>query len=249
MWNVVSSVDRFSGTSGGAGAGLPMLLLAVALLSLSGCRQYHYVVRHDGVALFSDESRTEVIGRMPRYHHGALGLRRPGAGLVEVEYEGRQGIAEASGLRIFSYPYPRFSDSRVRDETIRRNIREVILEGSGWSDVVQAAVRADRILHGFTREQVELAWGLPRTMVPAEDGGMRWIYRFTRYRARDEVYLHPYQPARAGISYWSGSGWAFDFTFPAYSATLHRHYFPVNLEREVLFDRAGRVAGWEGHDR
>ena len=114
--------------------------------------------------------------------------------------------------------------------------------------MVKAAVRADRILRGFTREQVELAWGLPRTIVPAEDWGERWVYRFRRFRARDEAYVHLYQPSRAGVSYWNGSGWGFDFVFPVHSATLRRHYFPVTLEREVHFDRAGHVVGWGGHD-
>ncbi len=229
------------------GVALPAVGLLV-LAAASGCRSYHYVVRTDGAPLYADEDGEDVIGRMDQFHHESLGVGDPTGDRVEVTYQGREGYADPADVRVFSYDSGTFARAQDRNDQVRHNLREVILETTPWPRRVEAAIRDDRLLKGMTREQVELAWGLPNTIVPdgRGGGGERWVFRITRYEEREAVHSgYTYAHFR---SYGGCGSYGRSIHAPIYTTYVTRYTVPVSFRRDVYFDADGRLAGWTSDD-
>lgn len=215
------------------------LALAVSLAS-AGCRSPHYVVIEDGAPLYAGPQGDQVLARMPRYHHEPLGERpESGAARVALTFEGQAGWAERDSIRTFEYLNPTLDDGQSRDKAIRREVRELQLAelGAEWTNDEVAAIRAERVLPGMTRTQVEVAWGWPISVESTgAPGGERWVYRDCRVT-----------PVRRWVeSPWSSS-WGADAAsighrdewrnYPAWVTVR----VPVTIERMVEFDEHGKV--------
>lgn len=122
-----------------------------------------------------------MLARMPRYHHEPLDERPEAqAARVPITFEGKEGWAERRSIRTFDYLHPALDEGQSRDKAIRRELRELQLAdlGAEWSHDDVAAIRAERVLPGMTRLQVEVAWGWPVSVESTgAPGGERWVYR------------------------------------------------------------------------
>lgn len=217
------------------------LALAVALAA-AGCRSPHYVVIQDQAPLYADAQGDEVVARMPRYHHEPL-EERPASGSTRVAltFAGVTGWAERESIRTFDYLDPVLDDGQSRDQAIRREVRELQLAelGSEWSNDDVAAIRAERVLPGMSRMQVEVAWGWPVSVEPTgAPGGERWVYRDSQV---------------APVRRWVESPWTSTSGADMSSSIGHRDEWrqypawvtvrvPVTIERIVEFDEQGKVA-------
>lgn len=167
--------------------------ISVALLALmglaSGCRVHEYVVAGDEVPLYATPAFDRVVDHMPLGHHERISEEDSKHGVVKVEFHGRTGYAKASDLKTLSYTRPELDEGADREETVGRAVRDVTVKAAGrdWTDDVKDAVRDGRVTDGMSREQVELAWGWPRTIEPLANppSGERWIYRRRGYECLD----------------------------------------------------------------
>lgn len=213
--------------------------LALALAA-GGCRSPHYVVIEHDAPLYADAQGDEVLARMPRYHHEPLEAEpEAGAARVALTFAGQRGWAERETIRTFDYLSPALDDGQSRDQAIRREVRELQLAelGGEWTHDDVAAIRAERVLPGMTRTQVEVAWGWPVSVEPTgAPGGERWVYRDCQVK-----------PVRRWVeSPWS-STWTADpasvghrdewRSYPAWVTVR----VPVTVERIVEFDEQGEV--------
>lgn len=168
-------------------------LATLALLAVfaSGCRVHEYVVARDEVPLYATPQCDKVVERMPLGHHERLEDTDDAHGLVKVTYNGRTGYAKKSDLKVLSYMHPELDEGLDREETVGHAVRDVTVRsvGKDWDDDTKDAIRDGRVVDGMTREQVELAWGWPRTIEPLANptGGERWIYRRRGYECLDST--------------------------------------------------------------
>jgi hypothetical protein len=180
-------------------ASLVALLLLV--FTASGCRVHEYVVARDEVPLYATPMLDKVVDKMPLGHHERI-TNTEKRGVVKVEFHGRTGYAKASDLKVLSYTHPELDEGADREESVGRAVRDVTVKAAGkdWTDDVKDAVRDGRVVDGMTREQVELAWGWPRTIEPLANpsGAERWIYRRRGYECLDSTLsaAKRFRPAR-----------------------------------------------------
>jgi hypothetical protein len=211
-----------------------ILLLA---FGLSGCRVHEYVVARDEVPLYDSPKCEKVVDRMPLGHHERLGESDDETGVVKVVYNGREGYAKTSDVKLLAYMHPELDEGADREEKVGRAIRDVSVHAAGndWTDDMKDAIRDGRVVDGMTREQVELSWGWPRTIEPLANptGGERWIYRRRGYECLDSAMgpAHRFRPARCG----QPGPWSLESSGGYYR-------LPVIEERVVEFtnDRVGR---------
>ncbi|HZV02400.1 MAG TPA: hypothetical protein VFF73_37185 [Planctomycetota bacterium] len=208
------------------------LLLAIPVLALlafaSGCKVHEYVVAKDEVPLYATPTCDRVVDRMPLGHHEAV-EDTDVPDVVKVTFNGRTGYAKKSDLRLLSYMHPQLDEGADREQTVGRAVRDVSVKsvGAEWPDEVKEAIRDGRVLDGMTREQVELAWGWPRTIEPlaVPAGGERWIFRRRGYESFDgaPAAARHFHPNRGASSTWGLES----------SPTYYR--LPVVEERVVEF--------------
>lgn len=169
-------------------ASLSVLLVLAGLMS--GCRVHEYVVAREEVPLFATPLCDKVVEKMPLGHHERISASER-RGVVKVEFHGHTGYAKVSDLKVLSYMHPELDEGADREETVGRAVRDVTVKAAGkdWNDDVKDAVRDGRVTDGMSREQVELAWGWPRTIEPLANpsGGERWIYRRKGYETLDST--------------------------------------------------------------
>lgn len=167
-----------------------------------GCQVHEYVVAHDEVPLYATPGCDRVVERMPLGHHERVEGADDDHGVVKVTFNGRTGYAKKSDVNLLSYVHPELDEGQDREETVGRAVRDVTVSSAGkdWGDDTKEAIRDGRVLDGMTREQVELAWGWPRTIEPLANpsGGERWIYRRRGYEYLDSVSgsSHRFRPSR-----------------------------------------------------
>jgi hypothetical protein len=123
---------------------------------------------------------------MPLGHHELIAADEDGGdSAVRVRFHGGTGYARRGDVRVFHYISPELDGGTDRDETIAQEVRDVAVAhaGGSWPADTREAVREGRVLSGMTREQVELAWGWPRTIESLSNpiGGERWVYRRRGY--------------------------------------------------------------------
>jgi hypothetical protein len=207
-----------------------IVLLAAALGASSGCRIQEYVVAKDEVPLYSTPACDKVVEKLPIGHHERVVDDDPGAaGIVKIVYNGREGFARKADVRLCKYVHPELDEGADRDETMGRAVRDVAVghAGGAWPDDIRDAIRDGRVLDGMTREQVELAWGWPRTIEPLSNpvGGERWIYRRRGYESFDgnTAASRRFRPTRTPTGSWGVDS----------PATYYR--LPVIEERVVEF--------------
>jgi hypothetical protein len=178
-------------------------LLILVVATASGCRVHEYVVAREEVPLYATPLLDKVVDRMPLGHHERISEADEKRGVVKVEFHGRTGYARVSDLKMLSYMHPELDEGADRDDTVGRAVRDVTVKAAGtdWTDDVKDAVRDGRVTDGMTREQVELAWGWPRTIEPLANpaGGERWIYRRRGYECLDSTLsaAKRFRPARS----------------------------------------------------
>jgi hypothetical protein len=200
-------------------------------LALAGCRIQEYVVARDEVPLYATPACDKVVDMMPLGHHERITDDEAAAGVVRVTFNGRQGYAKKSDLRQISYVHPELDEGQDRESTVGRAVRDVAVEhaGQSWSDDVRDAIRDGRVIEGMTREQVELAWGWPRTIEPLATpvSGERWIYRRHGYETFEggSMSNRRFRPYRGA----STNGWSYRSS----GGTYYR--MPVVEERVVEF--------------
>lgn len=219
----------------------PRRAVALAVvLAMAGCRAPHYVVIQDEAPLYADAQGDEVVARMPRYHHEPLeDSPEASAARVPITFDGQAGWAERESIRTFDYLHPTLDEGQSRDKAIRRELRELQLAdlGAEWSNDDVAAIRAERVLPGMTRMQVEVAWGWPVSVESTgAPGGERWVYR--------DCQVTP-------VRRWVESPWSTtwnDGVAPVGHRDEWRQYpawvtvrVPVTIERVVEFDEHGKV--------
>lgn len=213
--------------------------LAVALL-LSGCHASHYVVLEADAPLYGDAGGDEVVAYMPRYHHEPLeAAPEEGATRVAVAFDGRRGFADRRSVRVFDYLNPTLDDGADRARKIRREVRELQLSdlGGEWNRDDVEAIRAERILPGMTRTQVEVAWGWPVSVeASAQGGGERWVYRDSQVTAVRRWADNPWATTWGNDPEWVGHR-ADSRQCPSWVTVR----VPVTVERIVEFDADGKV--------
>jgi outer membrane protein assembly factor BamE (lipoprotein component of BamABCDE complex) len=213
--------------------------LAVALL-VSGCHASHYVVLEADTPLYRDATGDDVLTHMPRYHHEPLEAEpEAGAPRIALSFGGQTGFAERARVRVFDYLHPALDDGADRARAVRREVRELQLAdlGGDWNTSDVEAIRAERILPGMTRTQVEVAWGWPVSVeATAQGGGERWVYRDSQVTA---------------VRRWADNPWA--TTWGSDPAWVGHHddarqypswvtvRVPLTVERIVEFDADGKV--------
>jgi len=187
-----------------------------SIIALAGCRVHEYVVAKDEVPLYASPTLDKVVDHMPLGHHEHVSDEDSKKGVVKLEFQGHTGWARASDVKVLSYMHPELDEGADREETVGRAVRDVTVRAAGkdWTDDVKDAVRDGRVLDGMSREQVELAWGWPRTIEPLANptGGERWIYRRRGWERLDATYgasrrfrpAHTVQPAPWGLDSSSG---------------------------------------------
>lgn len=212
--------------------------LAVALL-VTGCHASHYVVVDAETPLYRDAGGDEVVAHMPRYHHEPLDAApEEGATRVAVSFSGQRGFADVQHLRVFDYLNPVLDDGADRARTIRREVRELQLAdlGGDWNVNDVAAIRAERILPGMTRTQVEVAWGWPVSVEAGATGGERWVYRDSQVTAVRRWADNPWATTWGSDPEWVGHR-ADGRHYPSWVTVR----VPVTVERIVEFDPDGKV--------
>jgi hypothetical protein len=197
---------------------------------LGGCRVQEYVAAKDEVPLYSSPSCDKVVDMIPLGHHERVLAGESETGIFKVAYNGREGYVRGGDLRVLSYVHPQLDEGQDRESSVGRVVREVAVEhaGAGWSDDIRDAIRDGRVLDGMTREQVELAWGWPRTIeaLATPTGGERWIYRRHGYETFEgSVASRRFHPYRAD---YSQNSWNTDGRYRYYR-------MPVVEERVVEF--------------
>lgn len=245
-------------------ARLPRRDLAVllALAALAGCHESSYVVANDGEPLYGSPAGTDVVARMPRYHHEVLEedpVDEASASRYRLEYRGQRGWASRGGVRVFEYLSPEWDEGAARDAALRRELREVQLAevGRDWSPRTLAAVRNDEVFVGMTRDQVELSWGWPTTVESGpRPGEERWVWRAPRTRT-----VRQYTPWVGWGGYYGGGwgygGWGCPGGYGPYGwrddgwawrSTWVNVSVPVTEEKIVEFDSAGRAVRLDERD-
>ncbi len=214
---------------------------AAALAALSaGCTTYDFVVRVENAPLYADEERTTVRARMKRLDVGHVGHSAPKGDPVEVVYQGIEGFANRSDIRIFSYPR---GDDYERWWATAFHRREVALEGRDWPPEIKESIRHNRIQNGMTAEMVELAWGRPSSVRPLPGGGTEWVYERAEWIAWDDVRWR-WHPGWSHLYYAYPWGWGVAWDFPHWDPVYYRTYTSRIVRRTVTFDESGRVTGW-----
>lgn len=217
------------------------LLAAILLALAAGCStNYEGIVRTEDAPLYSDASKTVVIGRMKRLDDVYLGHSAPEGDPVKAKWRDLKGFANRADLRLFAHP----NNDYARGYAIAQNRREVILEGKDWPPEVKQAVRENRIENGMTKEQVELAWGRPSAVQPLPGGGEQWIFDRTDVYARDAVAYYGY-PGGSRFYYSYPYGWGFGYEFPYYEPVYYRTYYQRNRRLTATFNEQGYVTGWD----
>lgn len=244
-------------------ASLARLALLVSLAALVGCHESSYVVARDGEPLYGSPTGTDVVARLPRYHHEALDedpVDEAAPSRWRLEYRGQRGWASRAGVRVFEYLSPEWDEGVARDAAVRRELREVQLAevGRDWSPRTLEAVRNDEVFVGMTRDQVELSWGWPTTVESGpRPGEERWVWRAPRTRT-----VRQYSPWMGWGGYYGGGfggwgyygygggygpyGWRDDGW--AWRSTWVNVSVPVTEEKIVEFDASGRAVRLDERD-
>ncbi len=218
-------------------------------LALAGCRAHHWVAARDDALRAAPAADAEAVAPLRRASHGPLdGPPERAAGWTRLEVEGVAGWAPPGAVRVFDHLHPAWDGGEARDAAVRAAVREVELaaRGAGWSPGAVEAIRAERVVAGMTREQVELAWGWPLD-VEAGPAGERWVYRHDDWLVVDTgpglsfgvtwgwgvrggpgCWRDPWGPP---FGPWGGAGWAG-------GAPLR---VAITVERAVVFDAGGVV--------
>ena len=221
--------------------------LCCLLVALTGCYGHHALVVSERAPVYAAPRGEQVIGSLPRYHHQPLDdAPEPEARRVSLRFEGRVGWVARPDLRLFDYLDPIWDAGADQRQTVDAELRALELEevGQDWNPSVVEQVRDGQIEAGFTREQVQVAWGWPPQVEPgAAPGSQRWIYRDRGVRrVRRWIEPFPYGGFYPAFRYVPGYGYAPQAWSPGFyhprSISLR---VPVTIERVVEFDPDGRV--------
>lgn len=216
------------------------LTLGVMVALAGGCTPHYAVVRTEGAPLYRDPGRTVVVTYMDKLGEVYLGYGEPDGDPVCAYYRGREGYADRGDLLVFASEDEAYHAARVRWAR-----REVVLAEKPWPPEIKRAIRRDRLRQGMTREMAVLAWGMPTSVVPGEDGRERWEYE---HRVWD---LHTRRTSTWGPDLVFGAGFyhryhfgAIGFGYPARLERVERTYVPRTVHRTVHLED-GTVVGWE----
>ncbi len=216
------------------------LLLSLALL---GCQAHHYVVVRDRTPLYANSTSSEIVTRLPRYHHEPLDAVVGPSERVPVRYKGRNGYVSREAVRVFSYLHPLIDGGEDKDEVVQQQLREAQIDSVGgeWPRSVKRAIRKQEVHEGMTRRQVELAWGWPLTVQPGKlPSGERWVYRFDRSETIRQFLSDPWSSPSSYSPYLPSDGFGARRPWPREGWVELR--LPVTEERVVELDSGGRVA-------
>ena len=203
-----------------AGRAAAILALLTGALALAGCHTSHYVVLRDRTPLYAAVDSEQVLAELPLYHHEPLDADEQENGRVRLRYRDLEGYAPRGGVRLFSYLDPGLDGGVERDQALQRELREAQLSalGEGWPADTVRAIRAEEVLVGMSRRQVELAWGWPVDVEPGEEPDEeRWVYKVrthevVRHYLDDPWPTHPWGALPSSYSWqwhprWANQGW------------------------------------------